>query len=326
MKTKISVIINGFTQMECSVAKSFPYFEYTKPMNGCIESIEAQTYNNKEIIIADKMDMRGAGFIRNHAIKKATGDILLFMDADVILHDDKTFEKILNEFKRTGADVLIGTPDILDDGKLFIRLLSYEYKERIDDMLDGPVDAGATTFMALKRDVVENVPIPTESPIVKTKNKLFNSAFTDWDYCGLIKEAGYEIWHTGELRFLHYYQTDFVSYFKKQFWQGWYRFGFIKRFKIVKESYVSNKIMYQPIFFALLPFSLIFLGISAFILNFLVVFFWFTPSVIKFYKVKKDIFVVLLLPISFLRNISWLLGGMKGVYDYYVKTFINNKQ
>jgi len=319
MKPKISVIINGFTQMECSASKSFPFFEYTTPIDGCIGSVQKQTYENKEIRIANGRDERGAGAIRNDAISGATGDILLFLDADVVLHDKNTLEKIVEEFDRTKADVLIGTPQIIADGKLFINLLSYEYKERIDDMMDGPVDAGATTFMALKREVVDNVPVPIESPIVKTPNPLFNSGFTDWDYCGLIREAGYEIWHTSDLKFLHYYQTDFLSYFKKQFWQGWYRFGFIKRFNIVKESYVSNKIMYQPILFALLPFSLIFFGITAFLLNLLVVFFWFTPSVIRFYKIRKDISVILLLPISFMRNMFWLLGGMKGVYDYYVK-------
>lgn len=80
-----------------------------------LDAIRRQTLQPKEIIIADahsvdetRVIAKRAGAIvvdgglpsagRNRGAEKATGDLIFFLDADVIIDDDEFFEKAVTEF------------------------------------------------------------------------------------------------------------------------------------------------------------------------------------------------------------------------------------
>ncbi len=88
-----------------------------------LESIKKQTYKNYEVIVADGnstdrtveiakkhgarvidgKDHPGKG--RNQGAKHAKGEILLFLDADTILPDEKWLEMVVREFEERGLGV-----------------------------------------------------------------------------------------------------------------------------------------------------------------------------------------------------------------------------
>jgi len=225
---KVSVIIPLFSQMECSPSKKFPSITYVKPIPGCVESVKKQDYKNVEIILASKKSEKGAGDIRNEAIKKATGDIIFFICSDAILVDEDEVSKLVKVFEETDADVIIGSS--IANRKvapLFTYLLNIEYEDRERNMGEGVVEAGATTYFAIKKSVLEDVGgFPLDSASFKKGNLYFESGFADWDFCGILKEKNYKIWHTNKVKVYHVYQTKFWSYFKKQTIQSWYRVAY----------------------------------------------------------------------------------------------------
>lgn len=329
---RVSVIINHFTQMECSPSAKFPYFSYSPPIRGCVESVEAQDYKNKEILLADREDGNGAGAIRNEAIGRATGEILFFICGDAIMASNQCLSKLVSVFKKTNADVVVGSSlPTRQLAPLFIYLLELEYTRREKDMGEGYVDAGATTYLAIKRDVLNEVGgFPTKSACLDSGNRYFDSGFADWDFCGELREKDHRIWHTLEVQFYHIYQTDFFSYFKKQFLQAWYRVAYLRRFKRVREGYTTLRMTVQPALWGALPvwfllgwvFSPAWYKVAY--LNIALIFLWDTGSVLNFYRETKDLKVFLLLPVSFFRSLMWALGILVGTYDFYIKpSFMN---
>jgi glycosyltransferase involved in cell wall biosynthesis len=57
--------------------------------------------------VIDLSEHRDANFCRNHGAQEATGDILLFLDSDVIVRPD-TLQNLLNAFQTPSSDVVVG--------------------------------------------------------------------------------------------------------------------------------------------------------------------------------------------------------------------------
>ena len=246
---KVSVIISAFKQMECGgqVARRFPFFEYSEPIKGCVESVETQDYPDFEIVFADKKTDLGAAEIRNEALERCNGTIIMTLDGDVILHDPLTLRKIVDEFEKVDTDIIIGTPITpRDQTNHFIWLVGLEYTERLLSMGRNYVDAGATTFMAYKREVFDKVPFP-HSEVIKTEDPFFNTAFLDWDFCCLAREHGFKVWNPVDIYYTHLYQAPPLNFVKKQLYHGIYRWFFIKRFNQVNETYLPARVMLQPV-------------------------------------------------------------------------------
>lgn len=323
-KPKVSVIIPFFRHMECAKSSNFPYFEYAEPIKSCVESVRNQTYKNKEIIFADTRSPKGSGVVRNHALKRAKGDIVFFICSDAILVGKNAISNLVKTFEKTGADVVVGSAKASKKMRPFIYLLNLEYEKRTCDMGEKFTNIGATTYLAIKKDVLKKIGgIPINSPVVKTNNPFFNSGFLDWDLAILLKN--YKYFHTNKLKVYHHYQTDFWSYFKKQFWQGWYRIGFGKKFGKFSEGYANWRVMFQtPLWF--LTFLWIILSVIGFrlwpfflYLNLTLIFFWHLPDVLKYFKQEKTLKAFLILPISFIRSFVWLLGAVRGIWDFYIR-------
>ncbi len=281
---KISIIIPIFLQMECSSAKKYPYVEHFEPIKECISSIENQNYKNKEIIFAS-YNSRDGFEARNKAVKKAKGDIIFFLCPEAVLTSDDSLDKLIRIFNDTKADAVACTSIANEDMKLFIWLLSCELEERERLMKEGWTDVCSSCYLAIKKKVFDDFGgFPKESPTINTRNKWFSAGFPDWDFCYLLKEKKYRIWHTNKVHVYHYYRTNFIPYLKKQFNQAWYRIAFYKRFRKMRDNYTQYA---------------------------------FIPPIMKLYK-KKSHKVLLLIPIALIRYIPWGLGVLKGVWDFYI--------
>ena len=95
-----------------------PTLNEEKYLERLLKSIEKQDFEDYEIIVSDSNsddntmeiakkygakivtgEKKGPGYARNLGAKKANGEYLLFIDADVILRDKNTFFKINKELK-----------------------------------------------------------------------------------------------------------------------------------------------------------------------------------------------------------------------------------
>jgi glycosyltransferase involved in cell wall biosynthesis len=116
-KLKISVIIPAHNEESC--------------IKACLQGILNQDYKNKEVIVvndgsADKTSAiakslkvkvldfpqgHSAAFARNAGARKATGDVLYFLDADVIIKDPQFLSKLAEDFKEADAVILRIRPE-----------------------------------------------------------------------------------------------------------------------------------------------------------------------------------------------------------------------
>lgn len=322
----VSIIISNFYQLECSPNSKFPYYLYASPIKGCIEAAQSQDYKHKEIILADKDVGQGAAYIRNEAIERAKGEIIYFNDADAIMADNHIISDLVKFFKETDSDVIVGGS--IPNRKIspyFTYLLELEYEERENNMGENYISAGATTYMGIKKEVLEKTGgFPLGSSSIYTGDLYFDSSFADWDFCGILREKGYKIRHTNKFKVFHIYQTKMLNYFEKQTVQGWYRIAYVKRFKRIREGYTTYKMIAQPFFLATIPIWLT-LGFiyspnwfNVMYLVFLTVLFWHIDMVARFYRKTKDLGVFLLLPVTFIRSFCWGLGATKGILDFFI--------
>ncbi|MFA6130683.1 MAG: glycosyltransferase [Patescibacteria group bacterium] len=137
-----------------------------------LASIKKQTFQPKEVIVADAHStdhtseiakkagarvveggMPGPG--RNRGAKIATGDLLLFLDADVVLRDNEMLEKTLKEFERQGLD--IGTPLILPLSQKTIDIFFHKIYNRYVLFLGKHWPHAPGFFILVKRSVHEHI-------------------------------------------------------------------------------------------------------------------------------------------------------------------------
>ena len=212
------------------------------PIEGWFESIKNQTYKNIEIIAGSEEDFnlpkKGKCFMRNFLSKKATGDILLFIDADALMLPN-TVEEIVRIFEDKEVDAVSGLPIAPPREKTnFLNyLLGVEYEERIRSMGEGYVSVAASTCFAIKKSVFESV-----GGFVETYHKTVGE---DWYLSMMLIQKGYKIWHTNKAKIYHFTAETLFKYLKKQFYYAWYRVYHTKKFGKVRDEYPIAKFNFK---------------------------------------------------------------------------------
>ena len=126
----------------------------------------ARSYQNrlKLSLVTDETN-RGVAFSRNRALAMATGDFLLFLDADVRFGPD-LIQRLFQSMERTGADTLQGiySPCALDEGLASAYYATFAHHSFL--VADRPVDDNVfNAWCALcRRTVMDTVGVDSSIP------------------------------------------------------------------------------------------------------------------------------------------------------------------
>lgn len=158
-----------------------PTYNYHEKLSVQIESLLNQTYKKKEIIIVNDNPKRklkipskenikvinnkkneGRGQSRNIGAREATGELLIFMDGNVVLHDKKTLEKINRFYSVVKHNNIILKPTVLYDYEKFmtdefitgstIPFFKYLGQKEIPERLSKKISVFWSDFYAIRKD------------------------------------------------------------------------------------------------------------------------------------------------------------------------------
>lgn len=102
----------------------------------------------------------------------------------------------------------------------------------------------------------------------------------DWHFSTVLTQRGYKIWHTNKAQIYHYTAETFFKYLRKQFYHAWYRVYHTKKFGKARDEYPLFGINYGR------------------------------------YNAKEK----LVFPFFYLLRAGvWVLGGICGVYSFYIR-------
>src|SRR5690606_26413326 len=156
------------------VSVVIPNYNYAATLGPCIRAVQAQTYPNLEIVVADDCSTdnsveiarslgarvvrtpgnSGQAVARNLGAAKARGEILFFVDSDLVLAPDAVANavELLQADPRTGAVCGLNDPDpLIRDGRLKeYRALQYHYWSLTPD---GIVPVLFSAMFAVRADV-----------------------------------------------------------------------------------------------------------------------------------------------------------------------------
>ena len=299
-----------------------PYLK-EEELDRCIKSINKQKYKNKEIISGTEKtegfkERKSIGFMRNYLAKRASGDILLFLDSDAEFVSDKELNKLIelfNAFKKSNPKIVAITGLQIAPKKeisLLNWLVGLDYEYRIKVMGEGIVNVGASTIFAIRNNAFWEI-----------NGFVGSSVGEDWNFSEKLNRRGYEMYHTNKIKIYHYTAVNLFGYLKKQFKYTSYRVHHFKTFKKVTDSYTRPSMIVQTVLFFLLAVSLLltpysFDFIFASYAMLLLIFFWDMPKVLKLYGKTRNAKVFLLLPLSFIRSFVRAIATVRGFWDFYI--------
>ena len=145
---------------ELKISVVVPVYNCEKYIERAIESVIKQTYDNWELIIVNDgskdsslqiaqkfagkdarikvidRENRGVSVARNIGIDEASGDLLMFLDADDFLADNAVLDRFVNVMKHEEADIVVGNYERLWNGRRFAAASHTSFSELNPDSED----------------------------------------------------------------------------------------------------------------------------------------------------------------------------------------------
>jgi len=305
-----------------SISVVIPAYNSEKTIARTIQSLLNQDSKVDEIIVVDdgskdntskqaekypvkiiRKERGGEASSLNAGIKQAKGDYVAIVEADVILPQN-WLSSLLPELKGdvigAGAGLAAANPE-----SLIARICGWELELRYQKIKEKFVSHITSANTLYKREVFEKVGFYDESLI---------NASLDADLNARLIEKGYKLVLRKDIKVLHFWKTDLISYLARQLSYSFYRPRQKKVF-----LYPTDKSM---VFFVLLSgFFVFFLFLAVFwlkslffaLLIFVISIILRLRDALIIFQEKKDFSAFLLPFILFLRDVIILFGYSAGV-------------
>ena len=129
-----------------------PATDRPSSLSRCVEAIRAANDPPEEVLVVDECDLPGPAAARNDGGRRASGDVLVFVDADVLAHPD-AFERIRSTFEVSPGLVAVfgsydDTPEANGTVSTFRNLLHHHVHQRAA----GPAATFWAGLGAVRRD------------------------------------------------------------------------------------------------------------------------------------------------------------------------------
>lgn len=86
--------------------------------------------NDKRIIVLDNKDRKGQSYRQNQIITQCTSDVLILLNADIMLNDQKFIEKLVSPILYSKGDLVSSNLDILSSKKFIENVFAIGYKAK----------------------------------------------------------------------------------------------------------------------------------------------------------------------------------------------------
>jgi len=312
---KVSIIV-GVRDMEATVGQ-------------CIESLLKCDYENKEIIVVDdgskdstskvvsaysvkliRTPPLGISNARNVGFKESSGQIIAYTDADCLVSED-WLRKLVRHFEVGDVGLVGGRTDFEAGRDIASLCRRVEFKLRYSKVPRFTFSAMGPNC-AFRREVLERV-------------GGFNPSWfhgEDAEVSYKVYELGYKIAHELEAQVLHVPEEGLVRYLRKRLRDAsaFVRVAFHHLSPALKDRFIGNKLVVQPVLFAfslfillLIPLYPVFAFAIAGMLGVCLV--WNIDEAALVYREsgkRLDFFKAL--GVLFLRSAAWGVGLTLGIF------------
>jgi len=318
-----------------------PFYNSEETLGRCLESIYKSDYTDFEVLAVDdrstdksvsiagqfpckllKTDKKGEAYTRNKGIENATGEIIVFVDSDVVIRRD-TFERIVKNFRDTSIAAQTGTLSKEHPNKNFFSQYKNLYMNYILGAMPKYVSFLYGSIFAVRKQFMEY--FDTKAPLHAL----------DTDLGARLHKRGYRILLDKELEVTHLKRYSFISFIKNDIripldWA----FIFVrrKRFKLLfKQKRFAHArlnqitgVLLSPLAFIALLFSFknpSWLGLFS-LLSFLILLL--NAGLLNFLRKEKGIlFFLKSVPIAYLDAFIMFCGIVSGAMYYFFFSNIN---
>jgi glycosyltransferase involved in cell wall biosynthesis len=274
-------------------------------------SIRIANLYNCRILKTDKN--RGASFARNLGAKNANGDILLFIDSDIVIKED-TLNLILDSLKRYSAVFGIYTPKPGVDKILCLYQNYYAYRSMKDTK--EITNMFYSYCAAIKKELFFKVGGFNES--------WTRATFEDVEFGLRLAEKGIKIYLNKEIEVIHHVDYNIKKFIKNYFYKSLDLTKFMlekKKISLNNEGWTNYRnrislitgLLIIPIFFLNFIYFWMFIPLIIFLLIFIGINFHFYKYLLK----EKPKYILGGFFLNILVNIIAAIGIVAGFISYF---------